>query len=291
MRIDYQVVDVFTERPLQGNALAVFPEARDLSEALMQMIAKEMNLSETTFIVTPSDPACAARVRIFTPAYEMKFAGHPTVGTAHVMLQTGWVEPDARNFALEEGVGPVPVRVENADPPLIWLRTPKIEVGAVCDAQACADALSLSVDDLLPDIPCRILSAGNPNLYVAVRDPQTVDRAQVDTTRMRALQTGGQPICLYVFAPTKTGAYSRMFAPEIGVVEDPATGSAAGPLVAHMMQEGLAPSADGTRLLIEQGTKMGRRSLLHILVHGHGGSDGIEVGGNVVTIAHATMDV
>lgn len=291
MRIEYQVVDVFTERPLQGNALAVFPQAGELSQESMQMIAREMNLSETTFILAPSDPACAARVRIFTPAYEMAFAGHPTVGTAHVMLQTGWVDPDARSFSLEERVGAVPVRVDDGSQPLIWLRTPNIQTGPVLDAQACAKALSLSLDDLLPDIPCRILSAGNPNLYVAVRDPQTVDRAQVDTTSMRALQSGEQPLCLYVFAPTKNGAYSRMFAPEIGVVEDPATGSAAGPLILHMMQQGLAASADGTRLLIEQGTKMGRRSLLHILVHGQAGADGIEVGGNVVTVTHATMDL
>jgi len=140
------------------------------------------------------------------------------------------------------------------------------------------------IDDLLPDIPCRILSAGNPNLYVAVRDPQTVDRAQVDTTRMRALQTGGQPICLYVFAPTKEGAYSRMFAPEVGVVEDPATGSSVAPMVATHRENNVLGAQNELR--VEQGTKMGRRGILRVRL-----GPPLQVGGEAVAVFESSLSL
>jgi trans-2,3-dihydro-3-hydroxyanthranilate isomerase len=146
-------------------------------------------------------------------------------------------------------------------------------------------------DDLLPDVPCEIWTAGNPNLYIAVRNPAAVDRAAVDTAALRELyarETVG--VCTFVFAPLPEGAYSRMFAPELGVPEDPATGSATGPLAAFMIEYGLAPSvADGARFVSEQGTKMGRRSILHVRLNGERGKDGIEVGGYVAPLTVATM--
>lgn len=285
----YRVVDVFTERPLEGNALAVFPDAEGLDGVTMQKIARELNLSETVFIGPATRPDCAVNVRIFTPVNEMIFAGHPTIGASFVLLDEGIVPKDSERFALEEKVGPVPIRVERGERPLIWLTTPPIRAGQTFDPKLCAKALGLQPDDLLNVAP-QLLSAGNPTLYIAAKDQAAVDRAWFDSQGVSILNTREpEPVCVFVFTPTAAGAYSRMFAPEHGVVEDAATGSSTGPLAAYMLQHSLAPSADGTRFVSEQGTKMGRRSFLHVQIHGEGGADGIEVGGYVTPLVAATM--
>jgi trans-2,3-dihydro-3-hydroxyanthranilate isomerase len=290
MDLQYRVVDVFTQTPLEGNALAVFPDGRNVDSSTMQRIARELNLAEITFVLPATRSDCVAKVRIFTPTMEMLFAGHPTIGTSYVLRECGIASPQSRSFVLEENVGPVKVRLDEGDDPLIWLETPPISRSrsfAKCDA---ARAVGLQESDLL-DVPVELWSAGNPNAYIAVRDRAAVDRAWVDLATQRALLGGEDPTCVFVFTPTAQGAYSRMFAPEHGVVEDPATGSATGPLAAYMMEHGLCSKRDGTQLISEQGVKMGRRSLLHILIHGEGGSAGIEVGGHVRPIARATMQL
>jgi trans-2,3-dihydro-3-hydroxyanthranilate isomerase len=290
MELQYEVVDVFTERPLEGNALAVYPDARGLSDELMQRIAREMNLSETTFVLPAALAGAAAQVRIFTPWSEMVFAGHPTLGTAFVVRERGIVPRDAAAFVLEEKVGPVKVRVGEEQRPMIWLETPPITRGATFDRALCAHVLGLPEDALLEGVPSRLLSAGNPAIFIALKDAAAVDRVKIDSTALRQLTASQrEPTCIFAFAPVSAGAYSRMFAEELGIIEDPATGSATGPLAAFMMDHGLAGSGDGTRFVSEQGTKMGRRSLLHVLVHGENGRDGIEVGGHVTPLATATM--
>lgn len=291
MELRYVVVDVFSKAPLEGNPLAVFTDAREIDASLMQRIAKELNLSETAFLLPATQSGCDVRVRIFTPAKEMLFAGHPTIGSAYVARALGLVPRDAAQFVLEEQIGPVPIRVESADDPLLWLRTPPIAKKHGFDARACARAVGLQPDDLLPNVPCEIWTAGNPTLYVAVRDAAAVDRAQADTAALAALFANErEPICTFVFAPVKSGAYSRMFAPALGVPEDPATGSATGPLAAFMLAYDLAPStADGARFISEQGAKMGRRSELYIRLLGDRGTSGIEVGGYVAELTNATM--
>ncbi len=290
MELAYHVVDVFTQQPLEGNPLAVFPDARGLDAATMQRIARELNLSETTFVLAPASAEAAGRVRIFTPSSEMQFAGHPTIGTAYVLRRLGRVPVNTTAFALEEGVGPVTVRIDSGDDPMIWLATPPISKGRTFDRARCARALGLDERDLLEDVPCRVYSAGNPNLYVALADARAVDRVQVDTTTLQTLLADEpSPLCLFAFAPTPDGAYSRMFAPALGVPEDPATGSATGPLAAFMMEHNLINGTDGTRFVSEQGTKMGRRSLLHVLIRGEHGCDAIEVGGHVAPLAVGTM--
>ncbi|HTX24852.1 MAG TPA: PhzF family phenazine biosynthesis protein [Steroidobacteraceae bacterium] len=285
----YRVVDVFTERALEGNPLAVFPDASNLDAATMQRIARELNLSETTFVLPATRADCAARVRIFTPSREMPFAGHPTIGTGYVLLDERRLESNTDSFALEEGVGPVRVRIERESRPMLWLETPPIQSGRCCDAPLCAEALGLRPDELL-DIAPQWLSAGNPTIFVALRDARSVDRASLDLTGMRRLRgSDAEPACVFVFAPTPAGAYARMFAPEYGVSEDPATGSSTGPLALFMMRHGLAPRTAGTRLVSEQGTRIGRRSLLHVLIRGENGADGIEVGGHVTPVSNASM--
>ena len=181
-------------------------------------------------------------------------------------------------LVLEENIGPIPVEFEGG---LIWLATPPIENGEKLDRRECAAALGLEVADLL-DVEPQILSAGNPTLFIAVKDEATVDRA-----RLRGHMEDSY--CTFVFAPVVEGAYSRMFAPSYGIIEDPATGSSTGPLALYMMRHGLAPSADGTRFTSEQGVSMGRRSVLHVKIKGESGSAGISVGGQVTPVADGTM--
>jgi trans-2,3-dihydro-3-hydroxyanthranilate isomerase len=278
----YRVVDVFTERPLEGNPLAVFPDASLLDPALMPRIAKELNLSETVFILPSARPECAARLRIFTPSDELIFAGHPTIGSACVLMDEGIVPRGQREFAVEEGVGPVPVRVDD----LIWLRTPPIGFGQRYDPAVCAAALGLERAEMLGPEP-QLVTAGNPFIFVALRDRPAVDRAFLEREGMRRIRQSGPHVNgVFVFTPTPEGAYSRFFAPEHGIAEDPATGSATGPLAAYMLRHHLVARP---RFGSEQGVKMGRRSLLHVRISREGSAEVIEVGGSVVPLVEATM--
>lgn len=285
----YVTVDVFTERPLEGNSLAVFPDASGISDITMQKIARELNLSETVFLLPATRPDCAVNVRIFTPKLELSFAGHPTIGASFVVLDEKIVPEGTAQFALEEKVGPVRIRVEQGVRPLIWLTSPSITSGRLYDPDVCAKALGLNSSDLLEVSP-QVVSAGNPTLIVAVRDRELVDRAWVDTSGLALLKSKEEPpLLVMVFSPTPSGAYTRVFGPEYGVPEDPATGSATGPLATFMIQHQLVSSAPGTRFVSEQGVTMGRPSVLHVQLNGEKGVNGIEIGGYVTPVAEATM--
>src|SRR5258708_26023925 len=285
----YLVVDVFTQHPLEGNSLAVFPRASNMDDVLMQRIARELNLAETAFVFPATHPDCAASVRIFTLMNELVFAGHPTIGTAFVLMEEGIVPAQKECFVLEEKIGPVPIRVELGQRPLIWFRTPPINYGRLYDRALCADALGLELSGLSEVAP-QLVSAGNPTILIPVKDKHTVDRAFMDIQGLRVIKgVDCEPVCVFVFTPTGDGAYSRMFAPEYGIPEDPATGSSTGPLASFMMQHGLVSGAPGTRFVSEQGVKMGRRSILHVHILGRNGVDGVEVGGHVTPVAEATM--
>jgi trans-2,3-dihydro-3-hydroxyanthranilate isomerase len=283
----YQVVDVFTDVRFEGNQLAVFSDAAGLSTDEMQILARELNLAESSFVFPAADSKNAAKVRIFTPYVEMPFAGHPTIGTAYVLTALGRIPADVKQFTLEENVG--------RDPFMAWLRTPPIRFEETYDRNACASALGLTSADLLRDLPAQIVTAGNPFLFVALRDPAAVDRAELDA---RAFEGAAPAFAansangVFVFAPTERGAYSRMFAPMSGIREDPATGSATGPLGAYMARHGLIEERDGVRFISEQGVKMKRRSLLHGLLHVKDGAlETVEVGGSAVKVISATVEV
>jgi trans-2,3-dihydro-3-hydroxyanthranilate isomerase len=285
----YKVVDVFTTEALEGNALAVFPDASELDTKTMQKIAREFNLAETAFVLPATRKDCAATLRIFTPAKEMIFAGHPTVGSAFVLLEEGIVPKNSSAFVVEEKIGPVPIRIDSGARPMIWLRTPPIREGRCYDSALSAAALGLEPQDLLPIEP-QLVNAGNPTVIVAAQNKATVDRAWLDLEGVKALKGGeSAPFCVFLFTPTPEGAYSRMFAPEYGISEDPATGSSTGPLAAYMIKHKLVSGKAGTRFVSEQGTKMARRSFLHVEIQGEQGADGIFVGGHVTPVAEGVM--
>ncbi|HEY6117450.1 MAG TPA: PhzF family phenazine biosynthesis protein [Candidatus Dormibacteraeota bacterium] len=285
-----RIVDVFTDRSLAGNQLAVVLDGKDLSPRLMQRIAREMNFSETTFVFPPENAAHAARIRIFTPALELPFAGHPTIGTAWVLIDEG-VVPKAKNeFVLEENVGPVPVRADGA---MVWMTHPKLSFGQVVPHKQVAAAIGVEESDIVDDIPAQIASTGNPFLYVVLRDAEMVDRAVCERPRLEKLLHGGDLAHgVYLFADAGPNRlYGRMFAPDIG--EDPATGSAAGPLGAFAVRYGVAERAAKVALVTEQGAKMGRPSTLHISLE-YGDSkeipDRIEVGGGVMPVLRGELE-
>jgi len=284
-----RIVDVFTDKALTGNQLGVVLDGRDLAPRLMQRIARELNFSETTFVFPPENSAHAAKIRIFTPAVELPFAGHPTVGTAWVLLDEGVVPRGQKEFVLEENVGPVPVR---ADGTMVWMTHPKLSFGQVLPHKQVAAALGIEEADIVDEIPAQVASTGNPFLYVVLRDSETVDRALCERPRLdKLLQQREVGHGVYLFAGAGLNRlYGRMFAPDNG--EDPATGSAAGPLGAFAVRYGLVERAPKVSIMVEQGTKMGRQSTLHIELE-YGGSkdipERIEVGGSVMPVLSGTL--
>ncbi|MBV9168823.1 MAG: PhzF family phenazine biosynthesis protein [Chloroflexi bacterium] len=286
----FEQVDVFTDRVFGGNQLAVFLEPDGLSDAQMQAIALEMNISETTFVFPSTRPDCAARVRIFTPRRELPFAGHPTVGTAWAISRR---RPDlGREFCLEEGVGPVPVTLEGET---VWMQHRDPEWSAPLDNRATvAAALGLQEVDLLDDHPLLIGSTGASFLYVPVRDPGTVDRVQPAVESIPQISSG-EASGVFVFAPDlergPNRVYSRMLGSQaLGVGEDPATGSASGPLAAYVAEHQLVKLADPIELLSLQGNKMGRPSLIHMRLQLRDGkAHAIQVGGRVVAAFDAVL--
>jgi trans-2,3-dihydro-3-hydroxyanthranilate isomerase len=285
---EYTVVDVFTTVKLKGNPLAVFPAATGIADAEMQAIAGEFNLSETVFILPPSTPSAAAKLRIFTPRSELAFAGHPTVGAAYV-LSAG--PPGGRSFVLEENVGPVPIEQDTDDDGnrRFWLTTPKITLSQTLDRAFGARLLNVAESDVAPNVPPQFASAGTPFLFVNLVSPEAVDRAELQLAHVREAAESAGSVGTFVFArrepasTTNYDVYARMFAPQSNIAEDPATGSATGPLAAYMRAYGLLPPSP-IAFTSEQGTKMGRRSLLGVRVEAAGDDVAIKVGGSAVTV-------
>ncbi len=291
-------VDVFTDRVFGGNPLAVVLDARGLTDGEMAAIAGEMNLSETTFVLPPTRPDCDVRVRIFTPRRELAFAGHPTIGTSFVLATRGMLPAGARALTLEEGVGPVPVRLEGdpAAPTFLWMGHGDAAFGPPLTPRAdFAAALGLAESDLLPDAPIQTGTTGSAFLYIPLKDRATVDRAALDVPAILRCFADTTAVGVFVFAPDPDPAthrvYARMFAPHTsGIPEDPATGSASGPLGAYLVRHRLVPSDRSVRIVSEQGTKMGRQSFIHIAVAAAAnGRTGIEVGGSAVPVLEGTI--
>lgn len=290
------MVDVFAEEPLAGNQLAVVLDAHDIPASVMQRIAKEMNIAETAFVLPPDDPANAARVRIFTPSVEMPLAGHPTVGTAWVMYTQGLVPGGASEFTLEEIVGPVRVRgIKSAAGMTFWLTNRALSFGdTFAQRKEIATAIGLTEADLLPQVPIQEVTTGNPFAFVAARDARAVDAAVPDERRLAEVFRGRAQLPIYLFAPVgDLRLYGRMFAGHVlGIREDPATGSAAGPLGAFAVRHGLLPKAARVEAVCEQGTKLSRQSFIRIELSYPAKGDlptRIDVGGSVQPVLVGTL--
>lgn len=291
---DVVQVDVFAARQFGGNPLAVFLDGRGLDDEEMQQIALEMNLSEITFVLPPDDPANAAKVRIFTPRAELQFAGHPTVGTAWVLASRGMLPEGAKLATLELGIGPVDVELmgeDPASPEFIWMTQGRPQYGEqVDDPEAIASALSLEPSDLDPDHPVQAVSTGNWFLMVPVRNRKVVDRVSPHPSLAERLMKDieGDAHGFFVFTPDEDGrVYSRMIAVIGGRVwEDPATGSASGPLGAYLVHHKMvSPEVARSGMVSEQGTAMGRQSFVHITVD----ADAVRVGGAVVPVFESQL--
>lgn len=301
-RFRFHTTDVFTNTTFGGNPLAVFPDATGIPEDALQRIAREFNLSETTFVYPPADAAHTRRVRIFTPAAEIPFAGHPTVGTAFVLAHLGLVPLGGAEtrIVFEEGVGPVPVRIRaaNGRPTFAQLTAAKLpEIGPPPPGRtALAELLSLEPADLLGGMTGpQAVSCGLPFLFVPLRDRDAVRRARVRADHFESTLKGYWAPQVMVFSrdPEREGSdvRARVFVPDLSVPEDPATGSAAAALGGYLAARDTTP--DGTlRWIVEQGFEMGRPSMLEIEVDKVGGSVvAVRVGGEAVMVMEGEIEI
>jgi trans-2,3-dihydro-3-hydroxyanthranilate isomerase len=273
---DYLIVDVFTDVPLEGNPVAVFTDASNLSGEVMQRAAREMNLSESVFVIANAlGDGVDAQIRIFTPAAELPFAGHPVLGTAFVVGAAQRTEV----VRLKTEAGVVPVRLSRERGEIVYgeMEQPIPTFQPFERATEVLAALGVERSEL-PVEACR---NGPLHVYVALPTEAAVVALDPDLAALRLL-TGVGVSC---FAGEGTNFKTRMFAPGLGVPEDPATGSAAGPLAVHLARHGRIPY--GTQIRIRQGAEIARPSILHARVDGsHEQIERVVVGGSAVVVAH-----
>ena len=301
-RFRYLTVDVFTDVPFSGNQLAVFPDARGIPEHRLLDVTREFNYSETTFVYPADDPTHTRRVRIFTPGAEVPFAGHPTVGTAHVLAAIGEIPlaGDRTRIVFEEGVGPVPIAIRSSQgvPVSAQLSVAMLpEIGPLAASRdAIAATLGLDLSDLLgDDWSPQALSCGLPFLFVPVRNLAAVAKARVRMDAWDATLKGTWASEVFVFAPggerPGTAFHARMFAPGLNVPEDPATGSANAALAGYLAARD--PRRDGLLTWqVEQGFEMGRPSIIEVEADvANGQVTAVRVGGASVLVAEGTMAI
>jgi trans-2,3-dihydro-3-hydroxyanthranilate isomerase len=284
MHIPFRLVDVFTDRPFAGNQLCVIPDPVELPDHLRQDIAREIGFSETTFVTEVSEDRYA--MRIFTPGRELPFAGHPSLGTAFVLASEGRVaqsvvqEIAAGRFAIEVDVEGGSARMEQLAP-TFW-------DPLVGEVEELAAAVGLQPADLDPELPLRLVSTGFPHLMFPLRDEDALTRAHPDVRLLGPLlERLGTDGC-YLFRAEGERVKARLFAPGAGIFEDPATGSAAGPLGAYLVEHGVAPPG---RITITQGVEMHRPSTLLVDVERDGAEWRVFVAGGVVLIGEGAFEI
>jgi trans-2,3-dihydro-3-hydroxyanthranilate isomerase len=272
----YLHYDVFTDRLFGGNQLAVFPDGRGLAAATMQAIANEMNFSETTFVLPSERAGTDVRMRIFTPSDELPMAGHPTIGSMFALVRTGLVAPPIEQFVFGLGVGPVPVSLtwQGDELAFAWMTQLTPTFGSVIDdVRGAAAMLGLPEHAVAgARLPVQVVSCGMPCLFVPIASRREVDAAVLDRAAFSSFMAKlpDPPDCVFFFSlePGADGAeaYSRMFAPGLGIGEDPATGGATGPLGCYLVRHGAVTADRAAAMLSLQGVKMGRPSHVHISV-------------------------
>jgi trans-2,3-dihydro-3-hydroxyanthranilate isomerase len=297
----YHVLDVFTDQPFGGNPLAVVTDAEGLPTEVMQAVAGEFNLSETVFLLPPVSAVGTRRLRIFTPRRELSFAGHPTVGAAFLLAATGAValRGDETRIVLEEGVGPVPVTIRSRqgrplDAELTAARRPQLGPPPPGRAELAA-LLSLDPADLDAEPSPAFVSCGTPHLLVPLASVDAVRRARLDLAVWERLLGSAWATAVYIVAPAgqapdgRPRLRARMFAPDMGIPEDPATGAAAAALAGYLALRD--PAVDGTlRWELAQGIEMGRPSrLLAAADKADGAVVAVRVRGTAVLVADGVL--
>lgn len=298
----FYTLDVFTNRLFGGNPLAVFTQAAGLDDAAMQAIAQEFNLSETVFVLPPDAPAHTCRLRIFTPGAEVPFAGHPTVGTALLLAKIGLVPlaGDETRIVFQEGVGPVPVLIRSEDGApasarLTAAMAPQAGPPAP-EKPAIAAMLSLEPEDVLDGkYAPQAATAGMRFLFVPVKDREALRRARlkIDLWEKLLKDFWAPQVFVLCFDPELPGSHirARMFAPALGIVEDPATGAAASALGGYLGWREAAEDGE-FHWIVEQGFEMGRPSILEVSAEKKGGSvQTVHVGGAAVLVSEGHFQV
>ncbi|MGH7230671.1 MAG: PhzF family phenazine biosynthesis protein [Nitrospiraceae bacterium] len=302
-RLKFYQADVFTDLPFAGNPVAVVPGAIDLGDLELQKIAREMNLSETVFVLPPTDPAAAVRMRIFTPTQEIPFAGHPVLGACFVLgklKQLALEEPITRiTYECNIGLFPVELHVRKGEILRVVMSQPKPEflgaITAVKDIFEVANALGLSKGAVTgTKWPIEIVSTGLPVLIVPVRTLTAVKSIVPNATAINELcarhGTNGIMVFTTVTVEEISAVHTRMFASPIGVTEDPATGSASGALGAYLVQNGVVQVAPKTEIIAEQGYELDRPSRILIQVESDDDAiQAVKVGGQAVMVIEGTL--
>ena len=294
----YLHLDVFTSKPFEGNQLAVFPDPGELNADMMQRIAREMAFSESTFIY-PAEKGGDARMRIFTPGAELPMAGHPTIGSTFALAIEGTIARGRDEFVFELGVGPTPVSLEweKSGLAFAWMTQPLPTFGTIIgDRAGMAGALGLEEQSLAARLPIQMVGCGVPFLFVPIATRKAVDAVAIDRRALvRACEAAGiEELPVFLFT-TEAGAdeatvYSRMLAPGFGIVEDPATGGASGPLGSYLLHHGLVAAANAGQILSLQGAAMGRPSWIHIAIDGQPDRiTRVRVGGRSVLVGRGEL--
>ncbi|WP_422123023.1 PhzF family phenazine biosynthesis protein [Planococcus sp. X10-3] len=300
--LEYTLADVFTDKPFGGNQLAVVEGRDDLTTEAMQKIARELNLSETVFVYPPAKSGNARKLRIFTPQMELPMAGHPTIGAAYVLASSGAVptEEGQNDWVFEEEVGEIPVTVHKEEGQIIQVEMKQplpVFNEEFRNRKLAADLLSLAEEELLPDFPVQPVSSGVPFLFIPLRSLSAIQRIHFRQDVWEQHFSKNSDIQHIFTFTTETEAaesavHARMFAPAMGIAEDPATGAASGPLGAYLVEHQLLPRGDGEVYAIrsEQGYEMGRPSLIDITVTGHSGAiKEVKIGGGTVVIGKGQL--
>jgi trans-2,3-dihydro-3-hydroxyanthranilate isomerase len=293
----YLQYDVFTAEPLTGNQLAVFLDGRGLEPERMQSIAREMNFSESTFILPAEKPGTDVRMRIFTPFAELPMAGHPTIGSTFALAQASVIRGGTSRFVFGLGIGPVPVDLEWANGRLrfAWMTQPNPTFGlTVTDIQPVAAALGVRRDAIDGQYPIQQVSCGVPFLFVKFSSRAAVDEAVSEASAVRRLATvTGLDLPIFLFhvdVDDDVTVYSRMFAPQFGIAEDPATGSASGPLGCYLLRHRIITPEVAHRIVNLQGVAMGRPSRIHVAIDGTPEQiTRVRVGGEAVLVAKGEL--
>lgn len=297
----FYTLDVFTNHIFGGNPLAVFPNGVGLQTEQMQAVAGELNLSETVFVFPPDHSAHTRRLRIFTPGTELPFAGHPTVGTAHLLAEIGEIPLDGAEtrIVFEEGVGPVPVtiRASEGHPVSVQFSAARMpEYGpATPSIVSITEVLSLEPQDIASDPPPAALSCGVPFLFVMLANLDALARARIRRDAWEKTLAGYWAPHLYLLAPPddrpSTTYRARMFAPAMGMEEDPATGAAATALAGYLAPLGTEASG-AVHWSVEQGVEMGRPSRLEVEADlSEGVVSGVRVSGSSVLVSRGEMQI